>query len=201
MEANTTDIDSLPNELKPAENVKMTVSETSGNNTMSHAHGHSNTNANVITELSKESISQIVNGLQEASASQLTGLPSKHIPNQKAQVNFDPNVKVNYIPPVENNNYIEDDDTFEEIVKQSQRKEQNDMRLEQIYDEFQTPILGMVLYFLLQLPYIQKIFIRNFPSLFNKDGFHTLSGYMVQTALFGMAFYGLNSLSNHLSVL
>ena len=36
------------------------------------------------------------------------------------------------------------------------------MRLEQIYDEFQTPILGMVLYFLLQLPYIQKIFIRNF---------------------------------------
>lgn len=201
MEANTTDIDSLPNELKPAENVKMTVSETSGNNTMSHAHGHSNRNANVITELSKESISQIVNGLQEASASQLTGLPSKHIPNQKAQVNFDPNVKVNYIPPVENNNYIEDDDTFEEIVKQSQRKEQNDMRLEQIYDEFQTPILGMVLYFLLQLPYIQKIFIRNFPSLFNKDGFHTLSGYMVQTALFGMAFYGLNSLSNHLSVL
>ena len=201
MEANTTDIDSLPNELKPAENVKMTVSETSGINTMSHAHGHSNTNANVITELSKESISQIVNGLQEASASQLTGLPSKHIPNQKAQVNFDPNVKVNYIPPVENNNYIEDDDTFEEIVKQSQRKEQNDMRLEQIYDEFQTPILGMVLYFLLQLPYIQKIFIRNFPSLFNKDGFHTLSGYMVQTALFGMAFYGLNSLSNHLSVL
>ena len=201
MEANTTDIDSLPNELKPAENVKMTVSETSGNNTMSHAHGHSNRNANVITELSKESISQIVNGLQEASASQLTGLPSKHIPNQKAQVNFDPNVKVNYIPPVENNNYIEDDDTFEEIVKQSQRKEQNDMRLEQIYDEFQTPILGMVLYFLLQLPYIQKIFIRNFPYLFNKDGFHTLSGYMVQTALFGMAFYGLNSLSNHLSVL
>lgn len=201
MEANTTDIDSLPNELKPAENVKMTVSETSSNNTMSHAHGHSNRNANVITELSKESISQIVNGLQEASASQLTGLPSKHIPNQKAQVNFDPNVKVNYIPPVENNNYIEDDDTFEEIVKQSQRKEQNDMRLEQIYDEFQTPILGMVLYFLLQLPYIQKIFIRNFPSLFNKDGFHTLSGYMVQTALFGMAFYGLNSLSNHLSVL
>ena len=49
----------------------------------------------------------------------------------------------------------------------------------------------MVLYFLMQLPYIQKIFIRNFPSLFNRDGFHTLSGYLVQTSLFGIMFYGL----------
>jgi len=190
MEANTTDIDSLPNELKPAENVKMTVND------------HNNSKS-VITELSKESISQIVNGLQEAGASQLTGLPSKHIPNQNSQVSFDPNVKVNHIPAVEPEkaNYIEDDNTFEEIVKQSQQKQNNDARLEQIYDEFQTPLLGMVLYFLLQLPYIQKIFIRNFPSLFNKDGFHTLSGYMVQTVMFGIGFYGLNSLSNHLSVL
>ena len=41
MEANTSDIDSLPNELKPAENIKMSVSETNNNN------------KNVITELSK----------------------------------------------------------------------------------------------------------------------------------------------------
>jgi hypothetical protein len=190
MESNTSDIDALPNELKPAQNVKMTVNET-------------NSSKNVITELSKESISQIVSGLQEAGASQLTGLPSKHIPKQDSQVSFDPTVRVNYIPEVdaEKSNYIENDDTFEEIVKQSQRKENNDIRLEQIYDEFQTPVLGMVLYFLLQLPYIQKIFIRNFPSLFNNDGFHTLSGYMAQTLLFGIGFYGLNSLSNHLSVL
>ena len=71
----------------------------------------------------------------------------------------------------------------------------------QIYDEFQTPILGMVLYFLMQLPYIQKLFIRNIPSLFNKDGFHTLPGYLVQSTIFGLTFYSLNSLSNYLSVL
>jgi hypothetical protein len=191
MEANTSDIDSLPNELKPAENIKMSVSEETP------------ANKNVITELSKESISQIVSGLQEASASQLTGLPSKHIPSQKAQVSFDPNVKVNHIPNVEEEkrNYIEDDATFEHMIEQSKKKENNTARLDEIYDEFQTPILGMVLYFLLQLPYIQKIFISKFPSLFNKDGFHTLSGYLVQTVLFGVAFYGLNSFSNHLSVL
>lgn len=188
--ASTSDINNLPNELNPSENVKMTVNETSDNK-------------NIITELSKESISQIVSGLQEASASQLTGLPSKHIPNQNSQVSFDPNVKINHIPEVDEKmkNYIDDDDTFEDLVKQSKQKENNTARLEQVYDEFQTPILGMVLYFLMQLPYIQKIFIRNFPSLFNKDGFHTLSGYLVQTALFGIMFYGLNSLSNHLSVL
>ena len=191
MEANTSDIDNLPNELKPAENIKMSVSETT------------NTNNNVITELSKESISQIVSGLQEASKSQLTGLPSKHIPNQNSQVSFDPNVKVNHIPRVEEerSNYIDDDDTFEDMIQQSKQKENNTARLEEIYDEFQTPILGMVLYFLMQLPYIQKLFIKNLPSLFNKDGFHTLSGYLVQSALFGIAFYSLNSLSNRLSVL
>ena len=191
MEANTSDIDNLPNELKPAENIKMSVSETN------------NTNNNVITELSKESISQIVSGLQEASKSQLTGLPSKHIPNQNSQVSFDPNVKVNHIPRVEEerSNYIDDDDTFEDMIQKSKQKEDNTARLEEIYDEFQTPILGMVLYFLMQLPYIQKLFIKNLPSLFNKDGFHTLSGYLVQSALFGIAFYSLNSLSNRLSVL
>ena len=191
MEANTSDIDNLPNELKPAENIKMSVSETT------------NTNNNVITELSKESISQIVSGLQEASKSQLTGLPSKHIPNQNSQVSFDPNVKVNHIPRVEEerSNYIDDDDTFEDMIQKSKQKENNTARLEEIYDEFQTPILGMVLYFLMQLPYIQKLFIKNLPSLFNKDGFHTLSGYLVQSALFGIAFYSLNSLSNRLSVL
>ena len=191
MEANTSDIDNLPNELKPAENIKMSVSETN------------NTNNNVITELSKESISQIVNGLQEASNSQLTGLPSKHIPNQNSQVSFDPNVKVNYIPKTdeERSNYIDDDDTFEDMIQKSKQKENNTARLEEIYYEFQTPILGMVLYFLMQLPYIQKLFIKNLPSLFNKDGFHTLPGYLVQSALFGIAFYSLNSLSNRLSVL
>lgn len=191
MEANTSDIDNLPNELKPAENIKMSVSETN------------NTNNNVITELSKESISQIVNGLQEASNSQLTGLPSKHIPNQNSQVSFDPNVKVNYIPKTdeERSNYIDDDDTFEDMIQKSKQKENNTARLEEIYDEFQTPILGMVLYFLMQLPYIQKLFIKNLPSLFNKDGFHTLPGYLVQSALFGIAFYSLNLLSNRLSVL
>jgi len=191
MEANTSDIDNLPNELKPAENIKMSVSETN------------NTNNNVITELSKESISQIVSGLQEASKSQLTGLPSKHIPNQNSQVSFDPNVKVNYIPNTdeERSNYIDDDYTFEDMIQKSKQKENNTARLEEIYDEFQTPILGMVLYFLMQLPYIQKLFIKNLPSLFNKDGFHTLPGYLVQSALFGIAFYSLNSLSNRLSVL
>src|SRR5210317_943520 len=124
MEANTTDIDNLPNELKPAENVKMTVSEPQSSNT------------NVITELSKESISQIVSGLQEASASQLTGLPSKHIPNQNSQVSFDPNVKINHIPEVDEKlkNYIDDDDTFEDLVKQSKQKENNTARVEQVYD-------------------------------------------------------------------
>ena len=193
MEANTSDIDNLPNELKPAENIKMSVSETNNNSS----------NNNVITELSKESISQIVSGLQEASKSQLTGLPSKHIPNQNSQVSFDPNVKVNHIPRVEEerSNYIDDDDTFEDMIQKSKQKEDNTARLEEIYDEFQTPILGMVLYFLMQLPYIQKLFIKNLPSLFNKDGFHTLSGYLLQSALFGIAFYSLNSLSNRLSVL
>ena len=44
--AATSDINNLPNELNPSENVKMTVNETGDNKS-------------VITELSKESISQI----------------------------------------------------------------------------------------------------------------------------------------------
>ena len=61
------------------------------------------------------------------------------------------------------------------------------------------PVLVMALFFMFQLPAFQKKFQQIFPSLFLKDGNHNISGYMIKTAIFGSAFYGINKLSTYLS--
>ena len=57
----------------------------------------------------------------------------------------------------------------------------------------------MTLFFIFQMPFFQKKFQKLFPTLFLKDGHHTISGYLVKTALFGGFFYGINKATHYLS--
>ena len=150
-------------------------------------------------QLNQDSINQIVLGLQQASQNNLTSLSSRDIPMDTNQVTSDEEVKPNFIPKATNQNYIEDDSTFESIAKKNQKisKEQNN--LDSLYDELQTPIFVMVLFFLFQLPYFQKILIRFAPSLFNIDGRIGLTGLVSKTLLFGVLYYSLTKLTAHLS--
>ena len=58
------------------------------------------------------------------------------------------------------------------MIQKSKQKEDNTARLEEIYDEFQTPILGMVLYFLMQLPYIQNYLLKSTIFVCRMDFIH-----------------------------
>ena len=80
------------------------------------------------------------------------------------------------------------------------KEEQND-RLDVIYDEFQLPILIMVLFFIFQLPFVQKKLIGFFPTLFLKDGNMSMGGYLTKTILFGVTFYAIMKLTNYASEL
>jgi len=50
------------------------------------------------TSLDQTTISQIVNGLQQASYSGATQLPSRDIPMNTSEHNIDPQIQPNYIP-------------------------------------------------------------------------------------------------------
>ena len=72
-------------------------------------------------------------------------------------------------------------------------------RLDMLYDELQTPLLVMILFFAFNLPYVNKTLIRNMPSLFQRDGNPSLSGYLFKTVAFGVSFYGITRASRYLS--
>ncbi len=128
-------------------------------------------------------ISQLVSGLQQTNGATL--LPSRDIPTNTVDISTDAQVQPNYIPPTEHTNYIEDEITYEKPDYKS---------LDAVYDELQTPLLIAILFFMFQLPVFRKLQFRYTPFLFLSDGNLSLSGFILNSVLFGSIFYCMNKI-------
>ena len=186
----STDITKLPNEVSQ-NNVVMNVKEKKSLPPSSPAPATSP------TELSQESIHQIVQGLQQAGGA--TGLPNRDIPMNSSHITQDENIKPNFIPKETNSNYIEEESSMDSLIQQNRNKKEEQDRLDILYNELQTPLLVMVLFFFFQLPYFQKVMAKYAPSLFSRDGLPNFSGYLSKTLIFGISFYGITQISKQLS--
>lgn len=153
------------------------------------------------TNLSTDSINKIVAGLQEASSTGMTQLPSSHIPMQTHTHIQDQQVQPNYVPkpPPNNNDYIKEHESIESMIKKNNDKKKEEEKLDNIYHEIQMPLLAMAIFFMFQLPSFKKKFQKFFPNFFLKDGNLNISGYLSKTILFGGVFFGINKVSQYLS--
>ena len=148
--------------------------------------------------LDQSTISLIVNGLQQASISGATQLPSRDIPMTTTGHSTDPQIQPNYVPQPQNpvdyiKNYEESSDMVDEYNKNMSRQNS----LDDMYNEIQTPLLLAVLYFLFQLPFFRKFLFSYFPILFSNDGNFNINGFIFSSLLFGLLFYTLNKVTNH----
>jgi len=112
--------------------------------------------------LDQTTISQIVNGLQQASLAGATQLPSRDLPLNTDILTNDIQIQPNYIPTPKEKDYIIESD---EDINSYYKKEKMENSLDSIYDELQGPILLAVLYFLFQLPFLKKNSIQIFAIL------------------------------------
>ena len=197
MASDSTSIDELPggNNVEQQNRVVLEKTEMQGG-------GNSNQQPPIAqTELSSDSINKIISGLQQASSTGMTQLPTSHIPMQTHQHMQDPQIQPNYVPPPppQKTDYIDQHDTIESLMQQNKSTKQEQDRLDLLYSELQMPIIVMALFFVFQMPFFTKKFMKVFPALFLKDGQHNISGYLVKTALFGGLFYGINKATNYLS--
>ena len=195
-----TAISSLPNEVSKNEVVSMVEKNTEAAVNMKIANPPTQEPIiapNAPTELSQQSIQQIVAGLQQAQGS--TGLPSRDLPKNNNHITQDAEIQPNYVPKPENTNYIENDQEFESLIQQSKNKKVEQDRLDVLYDELQTPVIVMILFFFSQLPVFQKTLAKNLPSLFTRDGNPSFSGYLFKTVVFGIVFYGITKLTKQIS--
>jgi len=151
-----------------------------------------NTINNNNISLDQSTINQIVNGLQQASSSGATILPSRDIPRETLSLTQDVEIQSNYIPP--NNKYIEENETKESIENQYYDKLKQSNSLDNLYDELQIPLLLMVLYFIFQLPIFKIFLFKNFTFLCNKDGNINLNGLFFTSFLYGLIYYIITKL-------
>ena len=148
--------------------------------------------------LDQSTISQIVNGLQQASSSGFTQLPSRDISQNTNHIVQDPNVQPNYIPqPVNKSDYIKEYESNDKIVNNYNKSYENNNRLEDVYSEIQAPLLLAIIYFLFQLPVFRKSLFQYIPFLFSKDGNYNINGYIFTSITFGTVFYLLNKIIFH----
>ena len=148
--------------------------------------------------LDQTTISQIVNGLQQASITGATQLPSRDIPMNTNGITTDPYVQPNYVPEISNQtDYIKNYESGEEMINNYNKNAQNADSLDEMYNEIQTPLLLAVLYFLFQLPFFRKNLYTYFPVLFSVDGNLNINGFLFTSILFGLLFYMLNKVTTH----
>lgn len=187
--SNSTNINDLP---VITENVQMTINDPPPQ-TQGQGQGQMQSQEPQNVSLDPNTINKIVNELHQATLTGSTKLASRDIPMDTLPIQQDVEVSPNYVPE-ENKNYIPTEDDLDVIVKKQNIKTTNENRMEQMYNELQTPILIGVLYFLFQLPIFKKLLYQYFPALFLNDGNMSINGYIFYSGLFATLYYFLNRL-------
>jgi len=202
----TTNIMDLPTDpanggsVNNMNNINLNASEQIPQSNMQNM--NSNANANSIN-LDQTTINQIVNGLQQASATGATQLPSRDIPMTTNNLTHDASIQPNFIPHVPQNHqqgngdYISNYQQAGDIMNEYNSNLERSNSLDDMYNEIQVPILLAVLYFLFQLPFFRKFLFSYFPVLFSKDGNLNINGYIFMSSLFGIFYYLLNKVNTH----
>jgi hypothetical protein len=170
-------------------NISLNASEPNGPN------GQSN------LSLDQTTINQIVSGIQQASVSGATQLPSRDIPMTTTNLSNDAQVQPNYVPlpPKNSVDYIKEYEDTDDMIDTYNKNTNRQNSLDDMYNEIQTPLLLAVLYFLFQLPFFRKFLYSYFPVLFSNDGNLNINGFGFTSVLFGLVFYILNKVTNHFS--
>lgn len=190
----TTNIDDLPTTNQP--NITLETSEVPVQPTQN------NNSQNTSLQLSSKDINKIVEGIQLASTNNMTNLPSRDIPINKTNITNDPQVQPNYIPQKKQPDYVQEFNNEQALQYKHQQQQKNDSkRLDALYDEIQTPVLISILFFICQLPFLNKKLFNLFPSLFVKECVPSLGGYLLKTFLFTSIYFCINKVINHLSTI
>jgi hypothetical protein len=211
MNNSTTSISDLPSDPagggnKPG-NISLTIQENNqhmNTNTQSMGQGESQALNNNGFSLDQSTINQIVNGLQKASVSGLTQLPSRDIPRNTEVITNDEQIQPNYIPQVNQSQMHEDyiqkmqqmNQSTNEIIDEHNKKANFSNSLDNLYDEIQTPLLLAILFFIFQLPIFKKYLFMYIPFLFFNDGNYNLKGYVIISIFFGCVYYFCNKIIN-----
>ena len=132
-------------------------------------------------------VSSILKSMEHmATSSNSFGLPSRDIPQQSNRE--DNTARPNYVPE-HHKNYINEYESYENIVDNKRKEENRQSSLEILYEQLQLPIIVALLYFLFHLPIVNNWFIKTFKSFFHSDGNMNLNGYVLKSIVFASLYH------------
>jgi hypothetical protein len=112
--------------------------------------------------------------------------------NQEYQT--DEMIQPNHIPSAKlTTDYLREyEDRMGKMNEEHQREKHRKELITSLYDEFQTPILIGVLFFLFQIPMINSLMFKylSFMKIYDDDGNLNLYGIMLKSILFGFTYFG-----------
>jgi hypothetical protein len=151
--------------------------------------------------LDQNTINHIVSGIQQASSSGATQLPSRDMPTSTNHIAQDVQVQANYVPPPppHHSDYIQQYEENNDIVDEYYEKQKRNASLDSMYDEVQTPLLLAVLFFLFQLPFFKKYLFAYMPMLFLNDGNYNIYGFVFMSVLFAFVYYLLGKIMTNIN--
>ena len=144
-------------------------------------------------------VNELVSGIQQASASGQTKLPSRDIPKDENRIHQDDQIKPNFVPEIHVSDYITEHQTSDAIIRENADKQKQKDKFDDIYAELSLPILTALLYFMYQLPAVRKIFIDSLPFCYGKSGNLNFTGYLMNSIIFGFTIYASRKLVDRLS--
>ena len=139
----------------------------------------------------------MISDLQKASQSGATSLPSRDIPMNTNNITQDEQIQPNYIPN-DNQDYIGDNVMIDNTINNTNNQYN---RLDEFYNNLQTPLLLALLYFIFQLPIIKKYLLKFLPNLFGKDGNQNIYGHIFYSILFSVGYVCVINIINKLNEL
>jgi hypothetical protein len=200
--ADTTNIDDLPS--APQNKVVLEKQETPEYEKMiAHDNAQQGGEAKHIPSAieNQKMMNELVSGIQQASASGATKLPSRDIPMNQSAVVQDPAVQPNYVPEHPNDDYIADSENMEDYMLNNIQKNNREDSIEALLENMQVPILLGILYFLFQLPVVRSAVHKYMPSLFGKDGNQNLGGYLFFSVLFALSYFSINTVIKKIEII
>jgi len=202
--AGTTSISDLPigNQNISNRNIQLQTREQTTNNSQMQSRtelDNSMSSANQSPPNPHEYMKQVVSDVQAASVGGNLNLPSRDIPTETVHITQDQQIKTNYIPE-NTEDYIQKFQTPQELVDINAKKEETKTKYERLFDDLQIPILIFVLYFVFQLPIVNKTIGTYLPLLFNKDGNANMKGYVFNGLLMAAAYCAVTKSMEFLSV-
>jgi hypothetical protein len=124
----------------------------------------------------------------------LPPMPNRGIPQDTTAFQNDEYMIPNHVPNTKlTNDYLRDYETrLEKMSGEHQKQKHREDLVISTYDEFQTPILIGVMFFLFQLPIINMLIFKylGFLKIHNEDGNMNLYGIMMKSVMFGLFYFG-----------